>query len=502
MSQTINKISLDEHLHIELTELLSNLGNGRTDGVAYDTAWVARLSKKYDHEPFERSLNWLRQHQYLDGTWGAPISHYHDRYLSTLAAITALQSTGRENKDARRIKRGEDALWRIVGRLAHDDHDTIGFPVLAIKLTEEAQHLGLDVPQPPVRFADAYSKRVEKMLNQSNRDWRGSPLSFSLEVLRLELQKSDTIFDGNHSVAVSPSATAGYLLENENTAAMTYLLDSLADEGTGSARAVDPINSFETSWAINHLRYANLISPDNVDVKRVLDKLWDTYSQKGGLGYSSYNRLADVDGTAAGWAALKWAGYPVNAEIFAKYEAEEHFYGFIGETDPAVSGHVRLLVSLKMLDDDDPRKIAWIPKILRALTWFDKNNSFWTDKWHTSPYYVNATATWALHGLANELAQSRLKWILRTQNDDGGWGYFNTSTPEETAYCMEALLWWDRHVERIDDSLLNQAANYLTPHITDERYTPLWIGKSLYSPHYVVKAAILGAMYRYLNRDA
>jgi halimadienyl-diphosphate synthase len=496
-----NDTSLREILNIELNQILKKLGRGRTDGVAYDTAWVARLGQRYSDEPFAAALNWLRHHQYTDGTWGAPVPHYHDRYISTLAAIVTLKAAGRESRDFRRVKRGENALWRIVGKVVHDDHDSIGFPLLSIKLAEEARALGLDVPQPPVRFAAAYNKKVEKILAMPQRNWRINTLSFSMEVLRHEVLENDVIMDANDSVAVSPAATAGYLLDHENAHTLNYLLTSLSDEGTGAARAVEPIDDFEVAWVLNHLRYAGMISPDDPEVKRVLSNMWNTYTRKEGLGYSSYSHLNDIDCTAAGWSAFRWGGYPVTGDVFAIYEAEDHFHCYLSETDPAISAHVRLLVALRTLDDSDSRKMPWIRKILGVLETMDQNGSFWTDKWHASPYYVNATATWALHGLNDKLSNTRLKWILRTQNDDGGWGYYGESTPEETAYCMEALLWWDKHVQPVDDLVLSEAAQFLMPHISDERYTPLWIGKSLYSPHYVVKAAVIGAMYRYLDRE-
>lgn len=502
-AHNISLQELEALLNNELKTLLEELGRGRTDGVAYDTAWVARLTKHYAHDSIAAALSWIRNNQYDDGTWGCPVPHYHDRYLSTLAAIVALKDVGDGPDDEERIMRGEDALWRIVGKLAYDDHDTIGFPILSIQLTEEARQIGLEVPQPAVRYAAAYNQRVEQILNQPHRNWRTNTLSFSVEVLRDELFEDDIVFDSNRSVAVSPAATAGYLLRYENSDALDYLLQSLADDGTGAARAVDPIDDFEVVWALNHLRYANLISPDDFHVKRVLEKLFETYNRKGGLGYASYNLLVDVDGTSAGWGALKWAGYPVDLDIFEPYEAEDYFRGFLIETDPALSAQLRLLAALRMAEgEDDPRVDAWIKKIVGAVHWMDNNGSFWTDKWHTSPYYVNSTGIWALYGLDNTLVETRLKWILRTQNSDGGWGYFEESTPEETAYCLESLLWWDKHVQRLDDTILDKAVSYLIPHITDERYTPLWIGKSLYSPHYVVKAAILGAIHRYINREA
>ena len=60
-------------------------------------------------------------------------------------------------------------------------------------------------------------------------------------------------------------------------------------------------------------------------------------------------------------------------------------------------------------------------EIINALHRFDENGSFWWDKWHSSPYYVSHLAAYALEGIADDIRASRLKWIMRTQNDDGGW---------------------------------------------------------------------------------
>src|SRR5438093_4799611 len=91
-------------LDLEIDALLSRLGEGHVDGVAYDTAWAARLAPLYPGYGFEEALEWLREHQAEDGTWGAPVIHYHDRFISTLAAIIAFRETGRESRDERRIK--------------------------------------------------------------------------------------------------------------------------------------------------------------------------------------------------------------------------------------------------------------------------------------------------------------------------------------------------------------------------------------------------------------
>jgi halimadienyl-diphosphate synthase len=105
---------------------------------------------------------------------------------------------------------------------------------------------------------------------------------------------------------------------------------------------------------------------------------------------------------------------------------------------------------------------------------------------------------YALQGVGDDLAYPCIKWILKTQRSDGGWGYYDVSTLEETAYCLQALLHWDRTVERVDPAQIDTAAAFLSRNIHEEHLPPLWIGKCLYSPRNVVRSAALAAMHSYL----
>lgn len=498
MVTTTYTITEQELLVQEIRHLLYNLGTGRTSGVAYDTAWTARLSTRYPGYGFEDSLEWLRRNQHEDGTWGAPLLHYHDRFISTLAAIVALRDVGREPRDQRRVRRGEDALWKLVGKLGRDDADTVGFPVLSAALQNEATELGLDVPLPPIRFAEPYRRKVKALLSQPSRAWRASTITFSLEALRFSLSDDDDVLEENDSVSVSPSATAGYLLHYNNERAFAYLQGLLNRTSTGVMPALAPIDVFEIVWTLSHFIRVQAIEPGDADVQAALAHLWQVWSPQVGVGHSSFFGVPDVDDTAASFVALRWGGYPVDPAVFEAYELNEHFCCYPGETNPSLSAHVRLLMALRMCDDH-PNYERWIAKVLSALQRYDENGSYWWDKWHASPYYVTGASLFALKGVADDLARARLKWILRTQNDDGGWGYLDESTPEETAYCLEALLMWDRTVERIDPTLIDAAALYLNAHLSDPEYTPLWIGKSLYTPVIPVKAAILSALYSYMT---
>jgi len=481
-------------LEAQILALLGDLGKGGIQGVAYDTAWVARLAKRYPDYGFENSLEWLRRHQYDDGTWGASLLHYHDRFASTLAAVVALREADGGNRDERRVKRGEAALWKLVSQLGRDDSDTVGFPIIAASLAQDAAALGLDVPQPPLRYAAAYNRKVQKLLALPHRDWRTNSLSFSLEGLWRTVGENDVVVEANNSVACSPAATAAYLFNHFDEGVLEYLESIM--EADGGIPALSPIDLYEITWSLSELRRTGLIHPDLPEVQYLLDYLWQRWSPETGLYFSSYFRICDLDLTSAGFMLLRWGGFPVNADVFEYFEMEDHFCTYREESNPSPAAHLRFLLALQTCPEH-PKQPAWMEKVVQALHRFDENGSYWWDKWHASPYYVSNLAVHALLNVEPELATSRLKWILKTQNDDGGWGYLAKSTAEETAFSLDALLLWDRMVDPIDPAVLAQAAKFLRGHNREQDYLPLWISKGLYTPVNIVKATILGALYQY-----
>ena len=483
-------------LGAEIHGLLASLGKGQLSSVAYDTAWVARLSKYYSGYDFNHSLEWLRRNQNEDGTWGASLPHYHDRFASTLAAIVALQEAGAGSRDERRVKRGESALWTLVSRLGRDDSDTVGFPIISAALAEDATTLGLEIPRPPVRYAAAYKRKVQKLLDQPTRNWRSNALSFSLEGLWRAVGEDDEVVEGNQSVASSPAATAAYLFSHHHAGALDALHNEMRTDG--GIPPFQSIDVFEITWALSHLRSSGAIDTQQPQVRRLLDYLWERWSPVTGLHYAEYFHVPDLDITSAGFSLLRWGGYPVEADVFSYFEMDDHFCTYRDETNPSPSTHLRLLIALQSCPEH-PQQPIWRQKILNALRRYDENGSYWWDKWHASPYYVSNLAVYALHRLEPELATSRVKWILRTQRDDGGWGYLDESTPEETAYCLDALLLWDRMGSNVDPAIISQAASFLSSHSHDPEYTALWISKGLYTPRSIVKAAIWSALYQYME---
>jgi halimadienyl-diphosphate synthase len=492
----INQFDTRAVLTNDVHQLLENLGHGVIGTVAYDTAWAARLEYRYPGAGFEDSLEWLRIHQHRDGSWGAPMLHYHDRYVSTLAATVALREAGRGAKDEERVRCGEAALWRMASYLSRDDSDTVGFPIISASLSQDATELGLDVPRLYARYAESYRKKVNLILAQNNRDWRTSVLSFSLEGLRRELNEGDVVLEANHSVASSPSATIAYLFDHYHAPSVDYLRSIKMPDGGIPAFA--PLDVFDIGWSLAQLQNLDFVQPDHPEIQRVLAHLWERWSPETGSHYSSYFRVPDLDISAASFAALRWGGYPVDADAFCYFEAEDHFVTYLYETNPSAAAHLRLLMALQTCPEH-PRQPAWVEKILAALRRFDANGSFWWDKWHTSPYYVSDLAVRALIHLDPSLAATRVKWMVKTQNTDGGWGYMGRSTVEETAYCINALLLWNRHVAKIDPELIDRGRGYMLRHQGSENYTPLWISKELYLPYNIVRSAVVSALYQTLE---
>ncbi len=489
---------VNDQLDADIAQLLRSLkrDSSSMDSVAYDTSWIARLSPLYPGQGFDEALPWLRERQHGDGSWGGEILHYHDRVISTLAAMIALHTAGQGEGDARRVRQGAAFLWRENGRLHHDANDTIGFPILAFSLVSEALELGLDVPRDLYQDVVKIEKKLN-MLGHNPQSWRYTTLVVSLEALRSYIPDDADFIEANGSVGTSPAATAAALLKRSDVRSVRYLQQVVAEQADGGAPFVKPFDIFESLWTLNHLRLAEAITPNDPDVRRVLDFVWSMWSPENGLSYSPYFPVTDLDDTAVAFGLLRWGGYAVNADVFKPYEHDQHFCCYPGELDQSLSVNIRLLAALQM-DRDYHQFDAWTQKISAMLRRSDLTGYFWFDKWHISPYYLTSTAIWSLYGVVDDLLPSRIKWILQTQRDDGGWGYYHRSTIEETAYCLHALLFWDQHAsERIDPACLHTAAQYMMKHYHDAHYPSLWIGKSLYTPRNVVQSAVLSALYSY-----
>jgi halimadienyl-diphosphate synthase len=321
-------------------------------------------------------------------------------------------------------------------------------------------------------------------------------MSFSLEAIRACFPHHPDFLEINGSVGTSPAATASLLLRAEGVSqkALDYLRSTVLDDG--GIPNVSPIDTFEAAWSLNYLRQAGVVSPDEPKVRQVLEKLWAAWSPKNGLGFSSYYSVSDLDDTAVAYAVLRWGGYAVETDIFAQFEEEDHFRCFPHEIDPSISATLRLVDALQM-DPTYPKYEAWMQKAVGMLRRVHNSGLMWFDKWHASPFYPVCISIHALRHIAEEIVTSQLNWLLSSQHTDGGWGYYGYSTPEETAYALLALFYWDELREAAEPDRIHAAAAFLMARFGNAHLTPLWLGKCLYTPSYVVRSLIVAALHQY-----
>jgi len=488
----------------ELRGLLSKIGAGYIDPTAYDTAWVARVPDYSDpcRPAFPRALDWLLENQHADGSWGVHMNYYHDRVLSTLTAALTLaywQAQYGSTAWLPRLEAAQQAIWRHVQGLHQDPYDLIGFELIVPTLLDEARHRGLTLPYASfdeiTRLCEAKLKLIPPELIYT----RNVSTIFSAEFLgeRLDVSRVHGLQDDNGSIASSPSATAYYLLKDPaNRAARDYLARVLECHD-GAAPAVDPIDVFEAAWVLfNIAQVLPDASPLAFEIEPHVRLLIGEFQGKNGAGYNSYFAVPDLDGTSMVFRVLTWAGVDPDPDLLAQFEEDDHFRCFPFERNPSISAHVHLLEALRAAPEFRHRR-RMIGKVLDFLGRSRTLQTFWFDKWHASPYYTTAHAIIALRE-DSYLAKDAVYWMVNTQKKDGSWGYYDVSTAEETAYCIQALASYRLSGAMCDAvaSAIRRGAEYLAT--SAERiggvYTPLWIGKSLYTPTWVVRSSVLSAM--------
>jgi halimadienyl-diphosphate synthase len=443
----------------------------------------------------EEALEWLRENQLEDGSWGAPApKYYHDRLICTLAAMTAL-ARHNDPKDKPRWERAYDVIANTARCLTSDPAGaTVGFEMIAPTLMTEAQALGT-IQQSSNGVLDQLTRyRAAKISSlPGGMVNRHVTAAFSAEMAGpdgLHLLDADNLQESNGSVGLSPSATAYFALyvRRQSPTALAYLR-GVIDNGT--VPHFSPYDIFERAWTLWNLSLIGLLSDDLLEACQPhLDFLQQAWIPGKGLGFSPTYTPNDSDDTSLVYEVLKRFGRDIDLEAVLRYETTGHFRTYMVESNPSISANIHVLGALREagLEAQHPA----VQKVLAFLRRTQTLGLFWLDKWHTSPYYATAHAIIAAAGLDDNLLEDAIYWILETQNADGSWGYY-MPTAEETAYCLQALVVWKRHGHSVDDDTLKRGAAWLADH-AEPPYPPLWIVKCLYCPVLLVHSAILSAL--------
>ncbi len=488
------------NLQRSLHQLLVNWIPGQVMPTAYDTAWVARLGE-INSAMSNAALHWICNHQLPDGSWGAPEPmYYHDRVISTLAAMTALCRRGRRASDRKQIEMGLCALERIAGGatrglMADPNGATAGFESIVPTLVAEAEQLGILEHQGDRILGRLSRLRAAKLARLNGRVInRFITLAFSAEMAGpdlLHLLDLDNLQEKNGSIAYNPSSTAYYALHIRpgDPAALKYLESVIHEDGGAPIAA--PFDVYERAWVLWNIALTGSLNSQTLHLCQPhLKYLQAAWQSKKGAGFGTGYSIQDGDDTSLVCSVFHQFGLPVDLDAVFRYEEEQQFRCFDLEVNPSTSTNVHFLDIFHRLGFD--RQHPAVQKILKFLHSTQVDGSYWFDKWHTSPYYTSAHAVIACVLYDPSLAESAVQWILNNQNEDGSWGYY-APTAEETAYALQALAIWRQHGGDVSRKVFRKGQVWLEDHMRPP-YPALWIAKTLYYSEWVIQSEILSAL--------
>lgn len=474
----------------ELLRLLDEIGDGAITSSAYDTAWVARLAP-HGEAVGRRALEWLREHQLDDGTWGAVAPRYYsDRLVCTLAAAIALV-VNNDPQDAERIQRAKDALVTVIDALRHEmSLETIGFELITPTLFHEAERLGIVQKKDYAEMPKLYAMREKKLSRLPGGVInRNVSLAHSAEMAgtdEIDLLDIPDLQHPNGSIGNSPAATAYFLLyiRPGDQRALNYLNRVMQPDG--AVPNVSPLDLFERLWILLQIGLVPDLDPEIIEACQPhLDFIQDCWTPGQGLGIS-VDYVKDGDDTGVAYDVLKRFGRNPDIEAVLSYEERDYFRCFSLEANPSISTNIHILGALRAAGLP-----PYYPSVNKIKT-FLHGTAFWFDKWHVSPYYTTGHGIIAAAGYLDNLVEDAVNWFIDTQNEDGSWGYF-MPTAEETAYALQALVFWQCAGHPVPSDILKRGADWLENRIAPP-YPPLYIGKCLYTPVLVVRATILSAL--------
>ena len=473
--------------------LLASVQLGLISPAAYDTAFAARLRDPDDADrlAYPQTLSWLLRSQNPDGSFGTALPIPKEKLVSTLSALLALTDLPQPLQDGAAHRARATALRFLYEHTGdwQSGLDTAGFEILLPALLDEARQRELPIPYE--RFMGITAQRDAKIGHLPPRLIYNvaTPLLHSIEYLgnRLDIEAARAQLSPNGSFANSPSATAFFLTKTRDERANEYLAMLLRHRGDGSLPTVEPFEIFEIAWVLYNLARADQLPGEAQPLLRYLAQaLTDD-----GVGVSKEGLRPDADDTALTLSVLHRFGYPISAGPLRPFEGVNFFFTFPLERDPSVTANAHVLEVLQAVPAF-PRQHVIQQKVIKYLRDARVDGDHWVDKWHGSPFYATAHAVFALLASAPDLCQPAFNWFKKNQREDGSWGWFGRGTAEETAYAVQALTLAPAEMKAGLSEPLRRAAEYLNEFGT-EPVTPMWVGKTLYGPHQVIRSAVLSA---------
>ena len=486
-----------------ILDLLFNIQEepNQISSTAYDTAWLAWLNPE--------ARQWLVEAQHPDGSWGADLEYYHDRVISTLSAINAIAATSTNKYDLAKIERGIAYLKKAIPQISCDIYETVGFELLLPSLVTISESLGLHVQE-----IKAITRLNDVMYRQKLRliptDTIYSPdvvVAHSLEFIGfndLDYSAVANLRTTNGSIHDSPSATAFVEVALGGSEGGKTYLDNLLKKYNNTAPGFFPFDFYEIIWVLYHVSLAYDLKSLRPTIDPFLHRLRSAWHENG-IGFSP-TFVSDPDNTALMLRIFNELDLYCDFSALQSYELDDHFQCFPLERDVSMDVHIHIITALENATGFE-RRDDLLSKAINTL------RRHWTldyifDKWHVSPYYSTSHAVIALTGVADDIVGRPIRWLLKTQREDGSWTFYPNcpgAAIEETAYTLMALMTVYERNGMIPLEVIDKGIRYLESHYQGAKGLPgLWIHKALYTPYHIVDAVILSTLtkYHYLNHAA
>lgn len=490
---------------------------GAVSPSVYDTGRVVTLAPWLGGH--RQRLRFLVGSQHRDGRWGGMEGY---GLVPTLSATEALLSSlwswpgGRGDVEYGEMARAADRGLRVLfGWLGAGSRvlipDTVAVEIIVPALIEQVnRHLGRLEREPALgldswcgsgrlvlpRWGDA---GLLARLRHTVACGQALParLWHSLEAIGPMPQSASFIHPVAGAVGCSPAATAAWLGDRSDHAAVRYL-EAVQRRGGGPVPGVTPITVFERVWVL--AAYA----ATGVEMRLPPGLVGSLHAAFSEMGVAAGAGLPpDSDDTAGALWILAQLGCPRSTQSLWSYHADAYFRCFLGERTPSTSTNAHVLqafgASLKYDEPERDRHHLATDMISKWLRDRQEAEGNWWDKWHASPYYATACCTISLFRYSRDTSTAAVdrsvRWLLDSQREDGSWGRWD-GTYEETAYAMQILLQTVR--DRTDNVIEHAAArgcSFLQQWVDHQEHPPLWHDKDLYTPIRVVRAEGLAALH-------
>ncbi|KAF2964174.1 hypothetical protein GQX73_g9398 [Xylaria multiplex] len=484
-------------------------GLGAMSVAAYDTAWVAMVTKVVDGQKqwlFPECFEYVLSTQSEDGGWTIGSGAQIDGILNTAGPLLALKRHHAEplqlQHDAQDLaSRIEKATASLRSQLSAWDVSTtehVGFEIIVPAMLEL-----LEKEDPSLVFEFTALHSLESFIGK----------------LDFDKVKHHRV---HGSMLGSPSSTAAYMMhssewDDESEEYLRHVIKFAAGRGSGAVPSAFPSTHFEITWMLSTLLRAGFTQADleGEELTKMLDILSHSFEvEKGVLGFAPFFE-ADVDDTAKTISSLNMLGRPVSPKTLIEvFEADTHFRTYAGERDPSPTANCNALLALLHQPDVSlfSTQIHKVAKFLVDFWW--KADGKIVDKWNTCYLYPSVLIVEAFVDILNLIEQDKLPGVfdedlqsrlavavfqacfrpLLDQQADGSWN----QSIEETAYGVLILsearrvCFFNDLRQPLDEAIARGVA--FIQSIKERPLNYIWIEKVSYASRLLTDSYVLAAL--------